>query len=197
MAHRSLVAEMQPEPPRGLASFVHNAVLRAAVVAATWGTLSLPDALLVREGDLVRHRASASAAQQHIDMAAEKDGVGGTGAGPAGDGAAPVSAQPAKELPSPAPAPAVQNGETLEQAKKAWRAKQLRIMFLGMMHTLIPFTCRQDFLLTFPRFGGNVGAVTILMASMSSSAGLFEFIVNPILGKISDACGRRSGLMIG
>ena len=149
----------------------------------------------------MRHRASASAAQQHIDMAAEKDGVGGTGAGPAGDGAAPVSAQPAKELPSPAPAPAVQNGETLEQAKKAWRAKQLRIMywhyFLGMMHTLIPFTCRQDFLLTFPRFGGNVGAVTILMASMSSSAGLFEFVVNPILGKISDAYGRRSGLMIG
>ena len=108
---------------------------------------------------------------------------------------------PAKELPSPAPAPAVQNGETPEQAKKAWRAKQLRIMywhyFLGMMHTLIPFTCRQDFLLTFERFGGNVGAVTILMASMSSSAGLFEFIVNPILGKISDAYGRRSGLMIG
>ena len=124
-------------------------------------------------------------------MAAEKDGA------PAG---APTSA-PAKELPSPAPAPAVQNGETPEQAKKAWRAKQLRIMywhyFLGMMHTLIPFTCRQDFLLTFPRFGGNVGAVTILMASMSSSAGLFEFIVNPILGKISDAYGRRSGLMIG
>lgn len=48
--------------------------------------------------------------------------------------------------------------------------------FIGAAQQLAPFTQRLDLLLTLPRFAGNINAVTLLMTTMSSSAGAFEFL---------------------
>ena len=52
-------------------------------------------------------------------------------------------------------------------------------------------------LLSTAFFNNDIGKVAMMMSTMSSSAGAFEFLINPVLGKLSDAMGRKYFMLLG
>eukprot|EP00421_Protoceratium_reticulatum_P049106 CAMPEP_0168453060 /NCGR_PEP_ID=MMETSP0228-20121227/49488_1 /TAXON_ID=133427 /ORGANISM="Protoceratium reticulatum, Strain CCCM 535 (=CCMP 1889)" /LENGTH=450 /DNA_ID=CAMNT_0008467759 /DNA_START=32 /DNA_END=1384 /DNA_ORIENTATION=+ len=88
-----------------------------------------------------------------------------------------------------------------EAAAKARRAQQLRIIhwhyLIGCCHLVMPFAQKPALLLGLPQFQGDISKVAVKMATMTSMSGAVEFFANPILGKLSDALGRKAFLMLG
>ena len=106
--------------------------------------------------------------------------------------------------------PSVQSKETDKESEKKLQCLYRHIA-LNLVVLTAPFTQRADLFLTFPEFGmfvfifafrlkfysqrshsgGSISKVSAAMATLSSFAALFEFCINPLSGKLSDAHGRK------
>merc|ERR1719473_63377 len=63
--------------------------------------------------------------------------------------------------------------------------------------TVMPFAQKQQVLLALPQFAGDVGKVARFSALLSSTSGITEFVLCPLLGKLSDANGRKAFMKLG
>jgi len=76
-------------------------------------------------------------------------------------------------------------------------SKLYRHYLMTCCQTVMPFAQKQKVLLSLPQFAGDVSKAAIFSAALSSAAGITEFVLCPILGKLSDANGRKAFMKLG
>jgi len=95
----------------------------------------------------------------------------------------------------------VQEVESKTEAAAAARAAALRKIyrhyFFSCCQTVMPFSQKSQLILSLNGYKGNIGKTAMLAASLSSVGGIIEFIICPILGKLSDANGRKAFMKLG
>jgi len=84
-----------------------------------------------------------------------------------------------------------------DEAKEEQLLTLYRHIALNLVVLTAPFTQRADIFLTFPEFSNSISKVAKAMATLSSTAAAFEFFVNPLCGKLSDAHGRKIFILLG
>jgi len=84
---------------------------------------------------------------------------------------------------------AMEEAELMESVRVAWRH-----MFLNLIVLVAPFQSR---LLYVKKLAGNDNAkATAWMSYMSAAAGIMEFCLNPICGRLSDRYGRKVFILL-
>lgn len=86
--------------------------------------------------------------------------------------------------------------EPLSAAQKA--ATMRRLQFLAALAVSTQnYNLNADTQLILACCGGDTTRAAPLIAATSSASGLIEFLLNPILGKLADRCGRKGIYFIG
>jgi MFS family permease len=87
---------------------------------------------------------------------------------------------------------------SVEEVAVAKRKEQanlvFRHMFMNLLVLLAPFQSRTTYMIRAA--GGDVAKAASWIAYMSGGAGLFEFFVNPALGRLSDKYGRKPFILL-
>lgn len=82
-------------------------------------------------------------------------------------------------------------------AREAAKRKVYMHYFFCCCQTVMPFSQKSQLIMSLDGYRGNVGKTAVLAASLSSVGGIIEFIICPILGKLSDANGRKAFMKLG
>lgn len=94
--------------------------------------------------------------------------------------------------------PAQSKEQLSDEEKKEFTMRRinlvLRHMFLNLVVLVAPFQSRTQYILKLA--GGDAAKCGAWTAYMSAAAGLVEFFLNPVLGRLSDKVGRKVFLML-
>jgi len=101
---------------------------------------------------------------------------------------------------APADAAKEPSAEEIARQKAARQAALMKVythFALCCAQTVMPFAQKQQVIQSLAQFKGDPAKAAVFSATLSSASGITEFVLCPLLGKLSDANGRKDFLKLG